>query len=83
MHPDVVRIRYSLKEDWTGDPSIFFRVVLSDEASHPDRLSESTGRVQTEVLRQVNPLDIGLLYYFNYRSLSETRQRQFQDPDWE
>ena len=33
LAPDVVRIRYSLGEDWTGDPSIFFRVLLTDEAS--------------------------------------------------
>ena len=29
---EVVRIRHSFDEDWSGDPAIFFRVVLSDDA---------------------------------------------------
>jgi hypothetical protein len=33
LAPDVVRIRYSFGNDWTGDPSIFFRIVLSDDSS--------------------------------------------------
>jgi hypothetical protein len=30
---EVVRIRYSVGHDWSGDPAIFFRVLLSDTAS--------------------------------------------------
>ena len=33
LAPDVVRVGFSLEEDWTGDPSVFFRVVLSKKAS--------------------------------------------------
>src|SRR5580704_6949711 len=29
--PDVVRIRYDIGEDWSGQWAIFFRVVLSDD----------------------------------------------------
>ena len=30
---DVVRIRYSIGEDWTGQWAIFFRVVLTNDAA--------------------------------------------------
>ena len=30
---DVVRIRYNLAEDWSGDVAVFFRVVLKDSAT--------------------------------------------------
>ena len=43
---DVVRIRYSFDEDWSGDPSIYFRIVLSDDASSGERLWESSERVR-------------------------------------
>ena len=29
----VVRIRHEFKDDWTGDPSIFFYIVLTDETT--------------------------------------------------
>ncbi len=33
LAPDVVRIRLNIAQDWSGDPAIYFRVILSDEAS--------------------------------------------------
>jgi hypothetical protein len=33
LTPDVVHIRYDIGQDWSGDWAIFFRVLLSDEAS--------------------------------------------------
>jgi hypothetical protein len=31
--PEVVRIRYTLGNDWTGEPAVFFKIVLTDAAS--------------------------------------------------
>jgi len=31
--PDVVRIRYEISQDWSGQWAIFFRVVLTDHAA--------------------------------------------------
>jgi hypothetical protein len=28
LGPNVVSLRYSLEEDWSGDPAIFFRIVI-------------------------------------------------------
>jgi hypothetical protein len=80
LAPAVVRIRYSLDSDWTGDPSIFFRIVLSDEASGKAQLSEIAHRVALAILNEVKPEELGLHSYFNFRSLSE--QEQLKEPAW-
>jgi hypothetical protein len=79
LAPDVVRIRFSVKDDWSGDESIFFRVVLSDEASDISRLYEVSQRIQVAIDDEVK--DLGLQTYFNFRSLSETKQ--LKDAAWE
>jgi hypothetical protein len=36
-----VRIRYDFRDDWTGDPSVFFRIVLKDAvAAKESKLGE-------------------------------------------
>jgi hypothetical protein len=37
LRHDVVRINYQTAEDWSGQWAIFFRVVLSDDATEPHR----------------------------------------------
>jgi hypothetical protein len=32
LAPDVIRTRYEIDEDWSGQWAIFFRIVLTDEA---------------------------------------------------
>jgi hypothetical protein len=78
LAPDVVCIRFSLEEDWTGDPSVFFRVVLSKAASREKRLGETTRRISDMITNEVKPLELGLNYYYNFRSLSEADR----DPAW-
>ena len=80
LSPDVVRIRYSLGSDWTGDPSVFFRIVLSDDASSKAHLSETAQRVALTILNEVKAEEVGLHPYFNFRSLSE--QSQLKEPAW-
>ena len=80
--PDVVRIRYSLTIDSTGSPAIFFRVLLSDRASRPDRLYETTERITARILEIVQPQErFGMEAYFNFRSESE--QAKLHDAAWE
>lgn len=82
LAPDVVRIRYSLTEDSTGDAAIFFRVLLSDRASREDRLYETTERISRKILEVVKPREkFGLEAYFNFRNVSE--QAQLKDALWE
>jgi len=80
LAPDVVRIRYSLSEDWSGAEAVFFRVVLTDEASRPNRLREIANRVKSTIFAEVKPDELGLQWYFNFRSASE--QAELNEPTW-
>jgi len=81
LAPDVVRIRYTTGDDWSGEPAIFFRVLLSDPASRPDRLNEVTRRIAARISQHVDPLQSwGLVPYFKFRSQSE--QAVIQEEAW-
>ena len=72
LGPDVIHVFYSLGEDWTGDPSIFFRIVLSDRSTEGDELLRTTRRVSSQITERLEPVEEwGLQPYFNYRSKSE------------
>ena len=78
---EVVRVKYNLDTDSTGDPSIFFRIVLTDAACREDRLMASADRVEKILSDKVRPRENwGLLPYFSYRSKSE--QDKLSDPKW-
>jgi hypothetical protein len=81
LAPDVIRIMYSFTEDWSGERSFFFRIVLSDSASAPNRLREATQRIISKVSQEIKAEELGLQVYFNFRSRSE--QATLRDPFWE
>jgi hypothetical protein len=81
LAPDVIRIMYSFTVDWTGEQSLFFRVLISDRASAPNRLRETTQRITARVLQEIKTEELGLQTYFNFRSKSE--QEQVREPFWE
>jgi len=82
LTPNVVRIRYALMIDSTGSEAMFFRVLLSDRASRPDRLYETTERITAKILEIVQPQEtFGMEAYFNFRSESE--QTNLHDAAWE
>jgi len=82
LAPDVVRIRYTLKEDSTGVPAIFFRVLLTDEASKEPQLYETAQRIESKILKIVKPDEkFGLEAYFNFRSAAE--QAELREAAWE
>ena len=53
LAPDVVRIRLDVTTDWTGDPALYFRVTLSDEASRRRPLRDVTGLVRAQVAEEL------------------------------
>jgi hypothetical protein len=73
LAPDVVRIRYDIGPDWSDEWSIFFRILLSDDASCEERLAEVTQRVASRLSDGLKLGELGLLPYFNFRSQSEQR----------
>ena len=81
---EVAWVRYSFGEDWSGDPAIYFRIVLTDEASSGDRLREVADRVENALfddLRLSEPEYSEYNAYFNFRSKSEVDK--LKEPEWE
>lgn len=78
---EVVRVRHTLGEDSAGEPSIFFRIVLTDPASEEGNLAEVTGRITETIFDELRPYENwGLIPYFNFRSKSEQDKRN--EPEW-
>lgn len=78
---DVVRVKHSVGWDSTGEPSIFFRIVLTDSASQDHNLADVTSRISAALFDELHPHENwGLIPYFSFRSESEQAARQ--DPDW-
>lgn len=76
---DVQHIRYDIGQDWSGDWAIFFRVVLSDEASK-NRLRETTSKVVSQLAARLDFSAMGLFAYHNFSSVSE--QALLQEEAW-
>jgi hypothetical protein len=69
--PGVVKWRYTLGEDWTRDPAIFFWIILTDAAA-AGKLSATTSTFRKKVTDRIDfANDWDLHPYFNFRSLSE------------
>src|ERR1017187_1830389 len=81
LGPDVLRLRYTLGRDWSGEPAIFFRIVLSDRASRRDQLLNATNQIETAIDQRLQPIEQwGVLPYFRYRSQSE--QALLEEEAW-
>jgi hypothetical protein len=79
LGPDVVRIRYEIGEDWSGQWAIFFRVVLTDDAAR-HRLRDIATKVRWGLANQLDFPGMGVSAYHNFRSVSE--QAALQEPAW-
>jgi hypothetical protein len=79
LAPDVVRIRYEIGEDWSGQWAIFFRVVLADDAAE-HRLRDVASTVVWGLARKLDFPSMGVFPYHNFRSVSE--QAALQEPAW-
>jgi hypothetical protein len=70
--PGVVNLRYTLENDWSGDPAIFFWITLTDEAARRANLSQTTRSIKNRITQQLDPAgQWGLFPYFHFRSQSE------------
>ena len=81
LGPEVVRVRYNIGEDWTGDPALYFRVVLSDEVSVEMRtFLQAARRIREALFEQLKPLERwGLFPHANFRPKSDD---YLNDPKW-
>ncbi len=75
LAPAVLRVIPPLGNDWSGEPAVFFMVILEDAASSPDRLLPEANQASRAIVQQVQPLERwDVLPYFNFRSQSEHAQ---------
>jgi hypothetical protein len=76
-----VRIRHELDYDWSGDPAVYFRVVMPDASVTEDKLLEATRYVSNMIAEDLQPQEQwGVYPYFRFRSQSE--QEKMQEPSW-
>jgi hypothetical protein len=72
LAPQVLDIIATLGQDWSGEPAVFFMVILAESAARRDQLLQVTNRVSQTLVDRVEPLEEwGVLPYFNFRSESE------------
>lgn len=72
LAPHVVSVIPTLGDDWSGEPAVFFMVILADAATRRDQLGRISNQVSEAIVQQVQPLEEwGVLPYFNFRSKSE------------
>jgi hypothetical protein len=81
LAPDVVRVRFSVGQDWSEHPAVYFRVILSDEASRRDRLADVTGLVSEKLFDELRLADLEHIPYFKFRSQGE--QAMLNDSAWD
>lgn len=81
LGPEVVRLRYDIGEDTSGEPAIHFRIVLADYAICEDTLAKVTNQITTTLLDELEPYDRGLRLYTSFRGQSE--QAGLNDPAWD
>ena len=71
MTPAVKGIDYEIAQDWSGAWTIFFRVLLSDEASERARLRDVVTQVVWRVSERIDIPGLGLFPSFDFQSESE------------
>ena len=82
LGPEVVRVKHTIAENWSGDPAIYFRIVLDDSAAAgTERRREVTKAIRRSLFDELRPNDNwGLISYFKFRTQSE--QAKVNDPAW-
>ena len=79
-HLGVVLIKWEIGQAWDGSWAIFFRVLLTDEASKGQKLREVTTSVVWRMSEKLDLPGLGLFPYFDFRSQSE--QAEHREPAW-
>jgi hypothetical protein len=64
LAPAVVRIRLEVGQDWSEDPAVYFRVILSDEASQQERLAGATKMIRVRLSEALQLSELDRIAYF-------------------
>jgi hypothetical protein len=78
---DVAHVRYDFGNDWSGDPAVYFRIVLSDEAAGEGKRRKVARRIEENLIEELGFYSVWpIIPYFSYRSASE--HAELHDPKW-
>jgi hypothetical protein len=79
--PEVKYIRYAIDQDWNGDWTIFFRVVLSAEieAKEVRERVKFQNRIRDRIMREIDLPNLELWPSVNFRYEGEPVD---SDPNW-
>ena len=81
LPPQVIDVTPVLGTDWDGEPAVFLRVILADNAVPRPQLLAFTKQISQAIVQQVRPLEEwGVLPYFNF--LTQTEQSRIKEPSW-
>lgn len=81
---EVVRIRHSFSRDWDGDPAIYFRIVVTNDAEQRYPLPKLTHRIRDALTKDLALYESEYsvyIPYFSYRTQAD--QDRLKDPEWE
>ena len=81
LPPEVVRVRYEFREDWVGEPSVFFNFTLADDAFVRGEFADLSTKIFWILNDRLDPEEEwGVHMYLRYRTVSE--QERLQEPAW-
>jgi len=81
LPPEVVRVRYEFREDWVGEPSVFFKILMVDGAFKRGKMALLSREISRVFDQKLEPEEEwGIHAYFEYRSTST--QERMQEPAW-
>jgi hypothetical protein len=73
--PDVVEIRVTLEEDWSGDPAAGIMVIVADSIGGGSEIHAINKRVKKAIWDQLDPPEEwGVYPYFSVRTHAEQAQ---------
>ncbi len=76
LRAHVVDIATEFGADWTGDPAVFFHVVLRDSATRGRMLGNVTAEVRKRLSEMLRRVDAPFIGYPDFRSESEAAEVQ-------
>lgn len=80
---EVADVITTLGTDWDGEPAVFFKIILKDNAIPRPQLLAFTKQVSRAILQQVSPLgDWGVLPYFRWLTQTEYAHVKETEPAW-
>lgn len=78
LSPSVRYMPHEIRPDWTGERTIYFRVVLADEATR----GEGRWKIIDQVDRRISDRLIPARHVPSVSYRSESEQAQVNDPAW-